>query len=56
MKYDPYEELARERRERARQDEPWARRSDAFLAWLRARPRESWGFFIAGLVIGGFLL
>jgi hypothetical protein len=26
---------------------------EQFLAWLRARPMESWGFFIAGLMIGG---
>jgi hypothetical protein len=29
---------------------------DRFVGWLRGRPMESWGFFIAGLLLGGLFL
>jgi hypothetical protein len=34
----------------------WAARGRAFLRWLKARPAESWLFFVAGLIVAGVLL
>lgn len=30
-------------------------RFNAFLRWLSRRPMESWGFFVAGLIIARIL-
>lgn len=29
--------------------------ASGFLAWIRSRPLESWGFFIAGVIIARIL-
>ncbi len=48
--YDPYEDA---RRERAQATDDWRETSSRFWRYLRTRPMESWGFFIAGLLLGG---
>lgn len=53
-RYDPYEEIDRERR--AADNSEWRARLDAFWRWLKKRPAESWGFLVAGLLAGKFLL
>ncbi|MCG8443915.1 MAG: hypothetical protein MI723_19100 [Caulobacterales bacterium] len=54
VRYDPYEELERERRS-ADGREAWRERGRAFMRWLSRRPAESWLFLAAGVVIGGIL-
>ncbi|MGD2132811.1 MAG: hypothetical protein PVI23_08465 [Maricaulaceae bacterium] len=39
---------------RRHDDRVWRERFDAFMRWLKARPVESWAFFIAGVFLGGF--
>lgn len=61
MKYDPYEELARERAQTGRAgasggpDDVWRQRAGRFWSWLKRRPAESWGFFVVGLLIGSVI-
>ncbi len=55
-KYDPYEEVRREREQAELEDDVWRRRIGNAGDWLRRRPMESWLFFVAGLVIGHFIL
>jgi len=50
-KYNPYEEVRKSKADSAADD--WRETSSRFWRYLRTRPLESWGFFIAGLVFGG---
>lgn len=38
-----------------RSEETWRQRGSSFLDWLKRRPMESWGFFIAGVIIARIL-
>ena len=48
MRYDDY---------RSRSSDGYPHRSGArtFVAWLKSRPAESWGFFTAGFVLAALL-
>lgn len=52
-KYDPYEEVREDRAQAAAED--WRETSSRFWRYLRTRGAETWGFFIAGAVIGALL-
>ncbi len=52
-KYDPYEDVRDPRSQAAADD--WREITSKFWRYLRTRPMECWGFFIAGLLIGGLL-
>lgn len=49
--YDPYEDTKTSNAHKAADD--WRETSSRFWRYLRTRPAECWGFFIAGLIIGG---
>ncbi len=49
-KYDPYEEI---RRDADPEGAEWRESLARFWRYLRTRRTESWGFFIAGLILGG---
>jgi hypothetical protein len=49
-KYDPYDD-GPNKADKAAED--WRETSSRFWRYLRTRPAETWGFFVAGLIIGG---
>lgn len=50
--YDPYQDDRERRSQDAAND--WRETSSRFWRYLRTRSLECWGFFIAGLLVGGF--
>ena len=50
-KYDPYDEVRSDKADKAADD--WRETSSRFWRYLRTRSAETWGFFAAGLIIGG---
>ncbi len=49
--YDPDDEIRSSHADRAASE--WRETSSRFWRYLRTRPAECWGFFIAGLIVGG---
>ncbi|MDQ7017654.1 MAG: hypothetical protein Q9M33_00705 [Robiginitomaculum sp.] len=49
-KYDPYDDGPSKADQAA---EDWRETSSRFWRYLRTRPAETWGFFVAGLIVGG---